>query len=333
MTLHPQARAVLDLVAAGGEITPTDEHLEEIRTGFAMLVAMGAGAAEPVADVLDLEVPAPRSAPSGDSGDPVPIRVYRPAAAGDGARPVVVFFHGGGWTIGSIDAYDPIARQIANRSGAVVVSVGYRLAPEHPHPAPLDDCWAATTWVAGHAAELGGDPSRLALMGDSAGGNLAAVVALRCAREGGPQPVLQVLVYPVTDCRFDTPSYLENGQGHLLDTDQMRWFFDCYTRAGSDPEDPSIAPLRAAELEAGSTGGRATKAAIAPALVITAEHDPLRDEGEAYAAALRACGVEVAVTRYDGMIHAFFGLGAVFDAANDAMSEVGSALHAAFGTL
>jgi acetyl esterase len=169
-------------------------------------------------------------------------------------------------------------------------------------------------------------------MGDSAGGNLAAVVALRCARERRPRLALQVLVYPVTDCRFDTPSYLENGKGHLLDLDQMRWFFDCYTRAGSDSEDPSISPLRAAELRSGAAGNRGAER-IAPALVITAEHDPLRDEGEAYAAALRESGVDVSLTRYDGMIHAFFGLGAVFDAANDAMAEVGSALHAAFGTL
>jgi acetyl esterase len=316
MSLHPQARTLLDVVAAGGEIAPSDEHLAEIRTGFAMLVAMGAGPAEPVAEARDLEIPGPAGS--------VPIRVYRPTDD-DRLLPVVVFFHGGGFTIGSIDDYDPIARQIANRSGALVVSVGYRLAPEHPHPAALDDCWAATTWVAEHAAELGGDAARLALMGDSAGGNIAAVLAQRCAREGKLQPALQVLVYPAVDCIFDTPSYLENGKGYLLDTEQMRWFFDCYTRGGADPNDPTISALRAADLR--------DLRGIAPALVITAEFDPLRDEGESYAAALSAAGGEVTLTRYDGMIHAFFGLGAAFDAGNDAVAEVGAALRRAFGTL
>jgi acetyl esterase len=317
VTLHPQARAVLDLVAAAGEVAPSDEHLAEIRAGYAMLVTMCAGPAEPVTDVRDLEIAGP--------GGPIPLRVYRPGD--DALLPVVVFFHGGGWTIGSIDDYDPVARQIANRSGALVVSVGYRLAPEHPHPAALDDCWVATNWVAEHGAEIGGDSSRFALMGDSAGGNIAAVLAQRCSREGGPRPALQVLVYPVVDCDLDTASYRENGQGYLLDKDQMRWFFDCYTRGGSALDDSTVSPLRTARLSS------ADLRLAAPALVITAEYDPLRDEGEAYAKALRTAGVEVTHTRYDGMIHAFFGLGAAFDAGNDAVVEVGAALRAAFGTL
>ncbi len=318
MTLHPQARGFLDLIAAaGGDIELTDEQLPLIRTGYALLVAMGAGPAPEVADVHDLEIPGPAGA--------VPVRVYRPTP--DAVLPVVVFLHGGGWTIGSVDDYDPITRAVASASGALVVSVGYRLAPEHPYPAALDDCWAAITWVAEHAAEIGGDGSRFALMGDSAGGNIAAVLAQRCARDGGPAPVLQVLVYPVVDCAFDTPSYRENGDGYLLDTKQMRWFFDCYTRGGADPTDPEISPLRAPDLRAGGLAG------LAPALVITAEYDPLRDEGEAYAAALGATGAAVSQTRYDGMIHAFFGLGAAFDAGNDALAEVGGTLRHAFGTL
>lgn len=317
MTLHPQARAVLDLVAAAGEVAPSDEHLAEIRTGYGMLVTMCTGPAEPVAGVRDLEIAGPAG--------PIPLRLYRPSD--DEPLPIVVFFHGGGWTIGSIDDYDPVARQIANRSGALVVSVGYRLAPEHPHPAALDDCWAATNWVAEHGAEIGGDSSRFALMGDSAGGNIAAVLALRCAREAGPRPALQVLVYPVVDCDLDTASYRENGKGYLLDSEQMRWFFDCYTRSGSALDDPTVSPLQTALVSS------ADLRRAAPALVITAEYDPLRDEGEAYAEALRAAGVEVAQTRYDGMIHAFFGLGAAFDAGNDAVVEAGAALRAAFGTL
>jgi acetyl esterase len=320
MTVHPQARALLDLIAAEGAPEPSDEHLGEIRSGFASLVAIGAGPAEAVADVRDLVVPTRAGG--------VPIRIYRPqTASGTGAHlPMVVFIHGGGWTIGSVDDYDPIARRIANASGAVVLSVDYRLAPEHPHPAALDDAWAATTWAVEHAAELGCD-GRFALMGDSAGGNLAAVIAQRAAREGGPHPALQVLVYPVTDCDFDTLSYHENGTGYLLDADEMRWFFSCYTRGGSNPGDPSISPLRAPDLRAHELRG------LAPALVITAEYDPLRDEGEAYAAALGACGAVVELTRYEGMIHGFFGLGAVFDAGNEAVAESGAALRRAFGTL
>jgi acetyl esterase len=319
MTLHPQARALLDMVAATGGIEVSDARLAEIRTGWAMLVALGCGDPEAVAEVTDLEVPSPAGA--------VPIRAYLPAEADakttDGL-PVVVFFHGGGWTIGSVADYDPIARRIANAAGALVVSVDYRLAPEAPHPAAVDDCWAATTWIAEHAADLGGDGTRLALMGDSAGGNLAAVIAQRAAREGGPAIALQALIYPVVDCDMTRGSYELDGDDLLLDRTQMEWFFDCYTLGGADRADPTISAGRA---------DLADLAGLPPAVVITAEYDPLRDEGEAYAAALRAAGVEVAHSRYDGMIHGFFGLGALLDAGNDAVAEVGRAVRAAFGTL
>jgi acetyl esterase len=308
------------MLAATGDIEASDEHLAEIRTGWAALVALGCGAPEAVAEVTDLDVPGPAG--------PVPIRAYLPAAADAetvGGLPVVVFFHGGGWTIGSVADYDPIARRIANATGALVVSVDYRLAPEAPHPAAVDDCWAATAWVAANAAELGGDRTRLAVMGDSAGGNLAAVVAQRAARECGPAIALQVLIYPVTDSDFDTPSYRANGEDFLLGRTQMAWFFDCYTRGGSDRADPTISAGRVADL--------AELAGLAPAVVITAEYDPLRDEGEAYAAALRAAGVEVTQSRYDGMIHGFFGLGALLDAGSEAVVEVGRAVRATFGTL
>jgi acetyl esterase len=313
MTVHPQAPAVLDLLAAGGAVEPRDENLAEIRAGWAMLVTMSAGEPEAVAEVSDLELPGPAG--------PVPARAYVPVAT-DEPLPVVVFFHGGGWTIGSVAEYDPIARQIANRSGALVVSVDYRLAPEHPYPAAVDDCWAATTWVAEHAAELGGDGSRLAVMGDSAGGNLAAVVAQRSARDGHPAIALQVLVYPAVDATCETESRRVNGEGYLLDRHNIAWFFDCYGRNGLRLDDPEVSPFVAADVSG-----------VAPALVVTAEYDPLRDEGEAYAAKLRAAGVAVDHTRYDGMIHGFFGLGAAFDAARDAMAETGAALRSAFGTL
>jgi acetyl esterase len=202
------------------------------------------------------------------------------------------------------------------------VSVEYRLAPEHPFPAPLDDCWHALQWVAGHAHEFGGDASRLAIAGDSAGGNLSAVCALLARDGGGPELALQVLVYPVTEFDFTTESYKANGDGYLLTETQMRWFFDCYTRGGADATDWRISPLRAVSLEG-----------VAPAVVITAEYDPLRDEGEAYARRLASAGVAVATQRYDGVIHAFFGLSGAFDASREAMDHAATELRRAFGTL
>ncbi len=312
MTVHPQAQAMLDLVAASGTPDLADANLPDIRAGYALLNSMGAGSAEPVAEIAEREVPGP--------GGGIPVRVYRPD--GDAPLPMVVYFHGGGWTIGSVDAFDSVTRQVANAAGAIVVSVDYRLAPEHPYPAAVDDCWAATTWAVEHATELGGDGTRFAVMGDSAGGNLAAVIAQRSAREGGPQPALQVLVYPAVDAAMDTVSHRDNAKGYFLDRELMDWFYGCYTRAGGQVDDPAISPSRAPDLRG-----------VAPAFVITAEYDPLRDEGEAYAAALRAAGVGATVHRFDGMIHGFFGLGALVDAGREAVDAAGAALRAAFDTL
>ena len=321
MTLHPQARAVLDMLAATGGVTASDEHLAEIRTGWAMLVALGCGEPEPVAEVTDLDVPGPAG--------PVAIRTYLPAAVEDDTAdglPVVVFFHGGGWTIGSVADYDPIARRVANATGALVVSVDYRLAPEAPHPAAVDDCWAATTWVAAHAAELGGDGTRLALMGDSAGGNLAAVVAQRAGerrRPGHRTPGARLSGgrlrprHGVVPRERRRPPARPRPDGVVLRLLHARW-----RPTGRIRRSRRCVP----------TSRRISPVCRRPS-VITAEYDPLRDEGEAYAAALRDAGVEVAHSRYDGMIHGFFGLGSLFDAGNDAVAEVGRAVRAAFGTL
>ncbi|GIU88525.1 MAG: hypothetical protein KatS3mg009_3040 [Acidimicrobiia bacterium] len=223
MTLHPQARALCDLVhaATADAPPPSDETLQQARDGLAALFAAGAGTPASVHSVEDRDAAG------------VPVRVYRPSGRAD--LPVVVFFHGGGWTLADVDVYDPTARAVAAASGAVVVSVGYRLAPEHPFPAPLDDCWHALEWVARNAGDLGADGSRLVVMGDSAGGNLAAVCALLARDRGGPRLALQVLVYPVTDTAFDTVSYAQNAQGHVLEAAQMRWFLDCYTRGRCRP--------------------------------------------------------------------------------------------------
>jgi acetyl esterase len=308
MPLHEQAQALCDLVNAMGEVTPSVERLQEMRDGFGGLVGMAAGEAEGMFAIEDVDA------------DGVPVRVYRPSPEAD--LPVVVYFHGGGWTIGTADQYDLVTRQVANASDAIVVSVDYRLAPEHPFPAALDDCWRALVWAAKNASSFGGDGSRLAVMGDSAGGNLAAVCALLARDAGTPLITAQVLVYPVVDCDLDTPSYRENGKGYFLTGADMGWFFSCYTGDGETRTEWRVSPLRAPDLRE-----------VAPAVVITAEFDPLRDEGRAYAHALEQAGVPVVHHQYDGMIHGFFGLSAAFHASRDAMERVSVELRRSFGTL
>jgi acetyl esterase len=305
--LHPQAQAICDAVNALEHPAYDDAILAQLREQFGALLLL-AGEPEAVFAVEDRDA------------EGVPVRIFRPSP--DPGLPVVVYFHGGGWTIGSVAQFDPILRQIANATDAIVVAPDYRLAPEHPFPAALEDSWHALTWTAKNAASFGGDPSRLAVMGDSAGGNLAAVCALQARDAGAPELALQVLVYPVTDCNFATMSYRDNGEGFLLTEEEMRWFFANYTRGDVDPTDWRICPLRARDL-----------AGVAPALVFTAEYDPLRDEGEAYARRLQDAHVPVHKHRYDGMIHAFFGLSAAFDDSRDAIKRSATELQRAFGTL
>jgi acetyl esterase len=250
---------------------------------------------------------------AGPAGD-IPVRLYAPTDVGD--LPVVVFFHGGGWVLSTVAGHDHIARRIAARSGAMVVSVDYRLAPEHPFPAPHDDCWAATAWLADHAHEWGGDGSRIAVCGDSAGGNLAAGVALR-ARDEGVALALQALVYPCIDDRpHSYPSMIENGEGLFLTATDMAWFWDHFV----PPEhrsDPRAVPARAGDL-----------AGVAPALVITAEFDPLRDEGEEYARRLAAAGVPTTVTRYPGVVHGFVTRWGAIARAEHAHDELAAVIQA-----
>jgi acetyl esterase len=219
--------------------------------------------------------------------------------------------------IGDLDTGDSSMRALCNQAGAVIVSVDYRLAPEHPFPAPADDCFAATRWVADHAGDLSIDPLRVAVGGDSAGGNLAAATTLRCRDEGGPALAFQLLVYPVTDCTLTQPSHVENGEGYLLTHASMVWFVDHYL-GDADAKEPIASPLHADDL-----GG------LPPALVFTAEFDPLRDEGEAYAARLREAGVRVDHVRVDGQIHGFWGLLGVFDDTAVAIDRAAAAMRAA----
>jgi acetyl esterase len=275
-----------------------------------MALAPTAGEPEPVARVEDRCV-------AGPQGE-IPVRIYTPR--GQAPFPVLVFFHGGGWVIGDLDTHDGLCRQLANAASALVVSVHYRLAPEHRFPAAAEDAYAATRWVATNArAALGGDPGRVAVGGDSAGGNLAAVVALMARDRGAPPLVAQVLIYPVTDAPGDTGSYRENAEGYLLTADAMRWFWNHYRGEGAAGREPYACPLRAPDLRD-----------LPPALVITAEFDPLRDEAEAYAHRLREAAVPVQRSRYDGMIHGFVSMSTVFPQARAAIAEVAAALRAAF---
>jgi acetyl esterase len=282
MPVHPEAQQLLAALDAAG--LPPFEHMtvpqaREAAKGFIDLQ----GEPEQIA-VEDRTIPGP-------AGD-IPVRVYTPT--GDGPKPVIVYFHGGGWVIGDLDVCDNPVRRIANRTGAVVVSVDYRLAPEHVYPAAFDDSYAATAWVAEHAAELGGDPERIATCGDSAGANLAAAVAIAARDRQGPRLAAQLLLYPVTDFDFTTGSYEENGEGYLLTKGSMQWFWAHYLGAQELGKDPFACPARADNL-----------VGLPPAFVATAEFDPLRDEGEAYAANLRTAGVDVTAKRYDGMLHGF----------------------------
>jgi|TARA_B100001105_G_scaffold188598_2_gene152989 acetyl esterase/lipase len=264
---------------------------------------------EDVASVEDLEVPGPDG--------PLPVRVYRPDGAAVPA-PVVVFFHGGGWVLGSIATHDATCRGLANRTGAVYVSVDYRLAPEHPYPAAPEDCYAATCWVADHAADLGVDPGRLAVAGDSAGGNLAAVVCQMARDRSGPAIAFQLLIYPVTDLDFDRwPSMEENADGPLLTREGMDWFARHYVGTLPFTGDPYAAPIRAADLSG-----------LPQAHVATAGHDPLRDEGAGYAEALAAAGVTVGYDNFATMIHGFVGFADVVPAAGEARDRIAAALAA-----
>jgi acetyl esterase/lipase len=232
-----------------------------------------------------------------------------------------VWFHGGGWVVGDLESADATARHLTVRADCVVVSVDYRLAPETKFPGPAEDCYSATKWVAQNAASINVDPSKIAVGGDSAGGNLAAVISLMARDRGGPPLALQLLVYPVTDRDFSTESYVQNAEGYQLTRDSMIWYWNHYLKSDADVANPYAAPLQAQDLRG-----------LPPALVITAEYDPLRDEGEAYAHRLEAAGVNTTCIRYDGMIHGFFGMATAIDKGKQAIAQASASLKAAFAS-
>ena len=309
MPLDPAVVPLLDLLAAPGmprlhELTPAAAR--DLSKGRPPLTSTP----EPPVSAVERMAPGPDGA--------VPLRVYRPAV--DDTLPLLVWFHGGGWVLGDLEGADPVCQQLAAKVSAVVVSVGYRLAPEHRFPAAVDDALAAARWAHSHADELGADPSRLVVGGDSAGGNLAAVVALRARDGGGPPIAFQLLVYPVTDLTCAQPSYVDNAEGYMLEAASMRWFIDHYVPDERLRRDPDASPLFAGDL-----------AGLPPAHVVTAEYDPLRDEGEAYAERLAQAGVPVSCTRYDGVIHGFFAMDTVIPASRRAIDEAAAAIRRALG--
>jgi acetyl esterase len=297
MSLHPEARALLDQLQALGDPPIESSTPEAVRALRASRIAPPTIA---LSDVRDVDA------------DGIATRLYRPSTGVP--LGLFVYFHGGGWVLGSIETSDHVARALAAESGCAVLSVDYRLAPEHPFPAGLEDAFAVSAWAYAHASSLGCDPDRLAIGGDSAGANLAAVVT-----QGARVPFrFQLLVYPVTDARGVTASYEELSEGFGLTRPGMGWFLEHYLSGGEGAlDDPRVSPLLADE--------RAF-AASPPSLVITAELDPLRDEGEAYADRLRAAGVPTESTRYDGMIHGFLGMGEVLTDGRRALTQAARAL-------
>lgn len=304
MPLDPRAQAFLDQIAAAGMPDPT-MSIEDQRKAANLMVEEWAGHGPTVAKVEDRLIPGPDSQ--------IPIRVYSPE--GSGPFPVLVYFHGGGFWMGSIATEDSACRLLTNAADCAVVSVEYRLAPEHKFPAAVEDGYAATKWVAENASNLGVDAARIAVGGASAGGNVAAVVALMARDRGTPRLAYQLLLYPVTNFAFDTPSYQQNADGYMLTKDAMMWCWSLYLPTEADGYNPYASTLRAHDLSG-----------LPPALVVTAEYDPLRDEGEAYAARLREAGVPAVCTRYDGILHG----GLPPDMGKEAWQEAAAALRSAF---
>jgi acetyl esterase len=312
--LHPQAEALLRLIAEKG-IPPTHTlSVAQAREYYRVRRTVTQPVPPDVAEARDLKAPAA-------DGD-IPLRLYRPAGSKPGDKlPVLVYYHGGGWVIGDLETHDTLCRELANGAGCAVVAVDYRMGPEHRFPAAVDDAVAATRWVQENAASLGLDGSRLAIGGDSAGGNLAAVVALSARDQGGPAIALQLLIYPATDQRHDVyPSRASNGKGYLLEKATMDWFHDHYI---ADPKQDL--DWRASPMLHPDHGN------LPPAFVLTAGYDPLRDEGVAYAQKLSQAGNRATLVSFERQIHGFILMGKVIDEANAAVQLCAAQLRTAFG--
>ncbi|HEY3605838.1 MAG TPA: alpha/beta hydrolase [Sporichthyaceae bacterium] len=301
MPLDPQIAAVLAQAAAMNSKTLAELGPAGARAQLAMLCTMGGRSTATLADVSNRHIDGPAGR--------IPVRIYRPV--GDGPFGVLCFFHGGGFVLGDLNTHDGVCRQLAADANCLVVAVDYRLAPEHPFPAAVEDCDAALRWVAANAESLGGDPNRLAVGGESAGGNLSAVMAQRMRDHNGPALVAQLLVYPATRVAGEpTPSMLANAEGYFLTAADMEWFLKCYLPDPGEASLVTVSPALAKDLSG-----------LPPALVITAEFDPLCDDGEDYAAAMKGSGVDVTHTRYDGAIHGFWNFFSLLTLGRAAMDE------------
>lgn len=301
MPLHPQAAAMVELLESVQGAPIEESTPDEVRRGYS--ARRRRSSAEPVDEIREIDA------------DGVPARLYRPRP--DDGLGLLVFYHGGGWVLGDVESHDGLCRSLANRSGHAVLSIDYRLAPEHPFPAGLTDSIIATRWAYTNAASLGCDPTRLAIGGDSAGANIAAVVG-----QLAPVPLrFQLLVYPVTDARRVSQSYVDNATGYFLTASEMSWFIDHYLCGGAGAiDDPRVSPLLADDSALRNSP---------PTLVITAEYDPLRDEGDAYAARLASLGVPTSHVRFSGMFHGFFSLGDFLDDGRTAVALAAEALKVA----
>jgi len=315
--LHPQARALIDLMAERGVPATHTLAPDEARRLYRERRGFTQPEAPPLARVEDLAAPGP--------GGDIPLRLYAPQARSAGPLPVLLYFHGGGWVIGDLDTHDVLCRQLALAAGCAVVAVDYRLAPEHRFPAAVDDCLAATAWVAQQAERLGLDAARVAVGGDSAGGNLAAVVALhtRDARpeEKLPALALQLLIYPATDQRRGAPSHAANGEGYLLTRQSMDYYHDHYLVDARSDLDWRASPLLHQDLSR-----------LPPALVITAGYDPLRDEGLQYAQRLTEAGNRATLVNFERMVHGFIVMGKALDEADAAIALCAYELRRALGS-
>ncbi len=306
MKLHRDDQTVLDLIKAAGRPPLYTLSPVEARAASAASRTVMQDPPPDVAECRDL------------TGAGVPLRLYRGAGtSADAILPCLIFYHGGGWVIGDLDSHDVVCRQLANATAACVIAVDYRLAPEHKFPAAVDDSAAATAWIIANATELKIDPARIAVGGDSAGGNLAAVMALM-SRDGALPPIgYQMLVYPATDLAAVFPSYDRIVEGYLLTTTTMKWFRDHYLNTSAEQTDWRASPLRAASL-----------AGVAPAFVVTCAHDPLCDEGRAFAERLENEGVQVTALHYSDHMHAFFTMGKFIKASGTMIQSMAAAMKA-----
>lgn len=309
MTLDPKAEQFLNFVAASGAGPLHEMSHEEVRAITKMDYEQTSGELTPVHSVADTQIPV--------EGGQIALRIITPF--GDGPFPVVVFFHGGGWVFGDLDGYEGLMRSLAVEAKAIVVGVDYRLAPEYKFPTAVEDCYAALNWIAENIGSYNGDPRRIAVAGDSAGGTLSTVTAMLSRDRGGPPIAFQALIYPATDLSLSSKSVNELGDGYFLTKALMVWCRDHYLRNEEDIRHPLASPLYAENLKN-----------LPDALIIAAEYDPLRDEGKAYADQLKEAGNKVDYICYEGMIHTFITRQELFDQSKDAIAKIGTSLRKAF---